>query len=151
MDDVTPTGTVSGLQLPLQLVADCNSWLPIIVGIPMAPVKDLLAFPIETFRAFHWIALYEYLEPTSLSPASGPRCRLIYCYYLCGLPETLELGQRPSIPHISQCEYASSCSYLISLALWRLAVRKERSAKSQGLNIVADEVSQLLEEYGSEG
>ena len=124
----------------------------------MAPAKDLLAFRIETFGAFHWIALYEYLESTSLSPGmrtllspTGPRCRLISCCRLCELPGTLELGLQPSIPCISQCEYASSCSYLILLALWRLAVRKERSAKSLGLNIVAGEVSGLLEECGSEG
>ena len=43
------------------------------VGIPMAPAKDLLAFYIQTFGAFHRLALYEYLsilgrEFTSPSP-----------------------------------------------------------------------------------
>ena len=80
-----------------------------------------------------------------------PRCRLISYCHLCGLPETLELGLKPSILCISQCDYASSCSYPIYLALWRLAVHKERSAKTRGLNIVAGEASGPLEEYESEG
>ena len=64
---------------------------------------------------------------------------------------TLELGLKPSIPCISQCEHASSYSYLILLALSRLAVRKARLAKSLGLNIVVSEASRPLEEYESEG
>ena len=62
---------------------------------------------------------------------------------------TQGLGQRPSIPGISQCELSFSSPYLVLVGRWKLAVRTQRSAKPRDSDFAAGEASRASEEYES--